>query len=323
MQVFLSHGMSSSPFGASMPELYGAVLDQCAWLDGLAVDEARVAFPEGHGSADGSCPSPIMMGTAVAGRTRRVQITLGAVVAPLHHPIRLAEELAVLDLVSGGRVAVILAAGYRDVDSAMFGISPSDRPRLVEEAVDTMKKAWTGEPFEFRGQQVRVSPRPARGPDLPVYLGGSSNAMARRAARIADGFIGGVAETEVYREECRRLGRTPTEASHVAAYPPKVAMITEDPDAGWAAFGEYAMYVAGGGGKWKGKAPGPGAVRPAEDLAALRASGQFLVLTPQECIELCRRQGTITLTPLVGGFPPELAEQSLELFASKVVPHID
>lgn len=322
MQVMLSYGLSSAPFGAPLQEVYAAVLDQCTWLEALDVDDVRVAFPEGHGSEDGSSPSPIVIAAAVAGRTRRVRITLGAVVAPLHHPIRLAEELAMLDLISRGRVSIILAAGYRETDSNMYGIDSSDRAQLVEEAVDTMKKAWTGEPFEFRGTEVMVSPRPLQRPHPPIYLGGSSNAMARRAARIADGFVGGVEQTDVYRAECVRLGREPSNVERVAAYPPKVALITHDPEAGWAKFGRYAFHTTNAGATWTGKAPGPGAARAVADLDALRASGQFLVLTPKECVDLCRRQGTITLTPLVAGFSPKLAQESLDLFAEAVVPQL-
>ena len=323
MQVTLSYGLSSSPFGAQLDELHAAVLDQCAWLDGLGVDLVRVAFPENHGRIDGGSPSPIVIASAVAARTTRVQITLGAVVAPLYHPIRLAEELAVLDLISGGRVSLILAAGYVETDCEMFGIAASDRPRLIEEAVDTLKKAWTGEPFEFRGKRVLVTPRPNQRPHPPIYLGGSSNAMARRAARIADGFLGGPEQTAAYRNECRRLGCQPSDVAHVAAYPPKVALITDDPDHAWSVFGSYALHAANAAGRqWTDKAPGPGALRPAEDVEALRASGQFLVLTPDECVDLCRRQGTITLTPLVGGFPPHLAQASLDLFETEVVPHL-
>lgn len=324
MEVILQAEMSTSPFGASLEEMYAAVLDQCTWLDGLGVDVARVQFPEGHSSATGGCPSPIGWANAVAGRTKRVQITL-TVLAPLYHPVRLAEELAVLDMISRGRVTVIVAAGHQDADCDTFGFDRADRPRMVEEAVDTMKKAWTGEPFEFRGHTVRVSPRPMRGAEMPIYLGGSSKAMARRAARIADGYLGGDEQTSVYREECLRLGKTPGYGTNLAAYPPKVVMITEDPDAGWEVFGEYGFYATNGGRVSKtasGRPIGPAAPQPVASRDALRAAGHFLILTPDECVDLCRRQGHITLQPCIAGFPPSLAQASLDLFAAKVVPHV-
>lgn len=110
------------------------------------------------------------------------------ILLPLYHPVRLAEELAILDLVSKGRAGFILAAGYRKEEFDTFGLSLADRGRLMEEGVDVLKKAWTGEPFEFRGEKTLVTPRPFRRPRPPIILGGSSHAAAKRAAQIADGF---------------------------------------------------------------------------------------------------------------------------------------
>ena len=150
------------------------MLDQCAWLDALDVDAARVYFSEHHGSEDGGSPSPIVVASAVAARTRRLAITVGAILAPLYHPIRLAEDLAVLDLVSGGRLTVILAAGYRDADRVLLGVEPVDRPGRVEEAVATLSRAWSG--------SIRVT-GPPRGRDTSSATAPAPAHLPRRVLR--------------------------------------------------------------------------------------------------------------------------------------------
>src|SRR5438477_147587 len=97
-------------------------------------------------------------------------------------------ELAVLDLVSGGRMRLVVGLGYREEEYRQFGLSIKRRPSLMEEAVETLKQAWTGEPFEFRGETVRILPRPAQRPRPEIHMGGASPASAKRAARIADGY---------------------------------------------------------------------------------------------------------------------------------------
>src|SRR6202035_301081 len=100
--------------------------------------------------------------------------------------LRLAEDLAVLDGLSEGRVDVVLGGGYVQGEFDMFGVPLAERPARVEEAVAVLRASWTGEPFEYRGRTVRVTPTPHRAGGPPILLGGASPAAARRAARIGD-----------------------------------------------------------------------------------------------------------------------------------------
>src|SRR5687767_1563233 len=100
---------------------YDAALEQCAWADNLGF--GSVTISEHHGSPDGYLPSPIVFSTAVAMRTKNMFINLGALIAPLHDPVRLAEDLAILDLLSGGRLIVTIGAGYVEGEFEMFGKS--------------------------------------------------------------------------------------------------------------------------------------------------------------------------------------------------------
>ena len=147
---------------------------------------------------------------AVAGRTKNVGINIAAIILPLHNPIRLAEDLAVLDLVSRGRAGWVFAVGYRREEYEMMGIDIDRRAELMEFGIETLKQAWTGEEFEYNGVASRVMPRPYTQPRPPIVLGGNSKAAARRAARIADGFMPGKAGVmSVYREELDQAGRRP------------------------------------------------------------------------------------------------------------------
>ena len=122
-------------------ELYAACLDQCAWADRLGID--AVALSEHHGVDDGYMPAPLTLAAAIAGRTTRIRINIAAVLVPLHDPVRLAEQLAVLDLLSGSRVSLVAGLGYRHEEFAMAGVDRAQRGKLLDEYVEVMRKAWT------------------------------------------------------------------------------------------------------------------------------------------------------------------------------------
>ena len=119
---------------AQRKQLLDVALDQIEWAD--AIGFGSVTLSEHHGSPDGYLPSPIVFGAAVAARTKNIFINLGALIVPLHDPVRLAEDLAVLDLISGGRLIITAGAGYVEREFEMFDKKLSDRGRAVERAVE-------------------------------------------------------------------------------------------------------------------------------------------------------------------------------------------
>ena len=182
--VALRYDLRSAPFAATThPDLYRICLEQCAWADQHGVGDV-VVLSEHHAMDDGFLPAPFTMAAAVAGRTERLLISIAAALLPLHDPIRLAEQLAVLDLASGGRVSFTAGAGYAYHEFEMAGIDRKQRGKLLEEYVEVMRTAWTGEEFEWRGRTVRVTPTPKTRPHPLIFIGGSSEAAARRAARL-------------------------------------------------------------------------------------------------------------------------------------------
>ena len=105
-------------------------------------------------------------------------------ILPLHDPVKLAEQIAVLDLMSGGRLDVIFGAGYVAAEFAAFGVSMRDRGRLLDEGIDIILRALKGERFMAGGREVYVRPLPVQKPEDILLVGGGVDASAKRAARF-------------------------------------------------------------------------------------------------------------------------------------------
>lgn len=320
--VALFYDMRSPDWGPPTAELYRAAVEQCRWLDGLeAAASCSVGLSEHHATPDGYLPSPIVLGAAVAGATSRMQISFNLLLLPFYHPIRLAEDLAVLDLASGGRLSVMFGAGYRPEEFAQYGMTLADRAAAMDEGVEVLKAAWTGEPFEFRGSTVQVRPRPLQRPRPEIVLGGASMASAVRAARLADGYAPlGEEFLRRYEAEAAALGR-PAKGT-LSTTPddfPLFVHVTEDPERDWEIIGRHAMYDTSEYGKFDSPPGSP--YRAYADLDELKASGRYRVVTPEECATLASI-GFIAFKPLMGGLDPDMSWSSLELFATAVLPRL-
>jgi alkanesulfonate monooxygenase SsuD/methylene tetrahydromethanopterin reductase-like flavin-dependent oxidoreductase (luciferase family) len=301
--------------GVTHAEMYAACLEQCAWADARGFDV--VALSEHHGVDDGYMSAPVTLAAAIAGRTTRMQINIAAVLVPLHDPVRLAEQLATLQLASGGRLSLVAGLGYRPEEFEMAGVDRRQRGRLLDEYVDVLRKAWTGEPFEWRGRTVRVTPAPQSPP--VVLIGGSTEKAARRAARLRAGFfpaVGDPALAAVYEEACAQHGFT-----GFVAMPggPGFVHVSDDPERDWARIAPHALYDAQTYAAWQTPGQRSQVHTAAKTIDELRASGVYRVVTPDECVALAREHGRVILHPLMGGLSPALAWASLELFEHKVL----
>lgn len=306
--------------GTSMQDRYDAALDQIEWADRMGF--AAVTLSEHHGVDDGYLPSLFPFAAAVAARTKTIRIQLGALIAPFHDPLRVAEDAAVVDLLSHGRLGLVIANGYVPAEFAMFGRSLSDRARAVTEMVAVLRAAWTGAPFDYRGRQVIVTPRPSQPNGPPIMLGGSSPAAARRAARIGDGFLPSTADLwEPYRTELRILGKPDPGPAPPGA--PMFLHVARNPDAAWKRIAPHALYEMNAYGRWAAESGTVTGYAPIEDAATLRAMGVYKVVTPEVCAAELKSKGPaalLMLHPLMGGLPPELAWESLRLIESEVLP---
>ncbi len=307
---------------ATTSELYSAALEMVSW--GERHGALAIQVSEHHGSPDGYLPAPLVLASAMAARTERIPIQVAALIVPLHDPIELAEQMAVLDIVSGGRVSYVAAIGYRPEEFAMFGRDKRARGRRMDACLEAMQKAWTGEPFEFEGRPVCVTPRPLTPGGPAMVLGGNSAAAARRAAGFGLGLIaegGDPSVGDAYRAECERLGKTPGLCVVPAAGTPTSVFVAEDPDRAWHELGPYLLHDARMYAQWMGDGHVAVSKSVATDLDALRAEdGAYRIVDPEGAIELARHYGVLMLQPLSGGLPPDLAWPSLELLAAKVLP---
>lgn len=323
MEFVISFDMRAPEFGTPAQDLYDAALDQCAWADSIGFD--AIGLGEHHASDDGYLPSPIPFAGAIASRTQRIIIRPNVLLAPLYEPVKLAEDLAVLQFLANGRLEVVIGAGYRPYEFGMFGKRREDRKELYMRAFEVLRKAWTGQPFVHEGRDVTVTPVPNPPPRL--LLGGSHPAVAKRAARIADGYYPPGGENwDLYRAECLALGK-PDPGEQFKALGPIYTHISNTPDADWEQIAPHAAHVVRSYSEWTveayGRAAGPFA--GGVDTDDLRRSGAYQVLRPEEAVEQIQALGrhrTFILTPLLGGLDPDLAWQGLRLFEDEVWPHV-
>jgi alkanesulfonate monooxygenase SsuD/methylene tetrahydromethanopterin reductase-like flavin-dependent oxidoreductase (luciferase family) len=320
--------------GRSTHVLYAECLAQVEWADRHGFDFLN--FPEHHFSGDSYIPSPFTIAAAAAARTSRIQIVLNLVLLPLRHPVQVAEDGAVVDIISGGRFTLTVGAGYRPEEYAGLGIDMRERGRRMEEGVEIIKRCWTEDEFSFEGriwklQNVRVMPKPVQKPRPRIIMGGASPASARRAARIADEYNPiGDRLWGFYREEMVRLGKDPgpPPIPPDAPRPPSQLLhVARDPAAAWKIIGPHAMahvnsYAAFAGDLRFG--PYQAVSQPDE----LLERGTHRVVTPKDAVALGKEmeaaypgRATLRFEPLVGGMPATAGQECLDLVVNEVMPH--
>jgi len=320
----MRHDFRAPAFGpASTREIYTAALEQYAWADRNGFD--LLVLSEHHGIDDGWMPAPLTMAGVVLGCTTRARVMVSAAILPLHDPVRVAEQIAVLDNAAPGRLWVVVGAGYRVEEFDMAGLEHAARGRVLEEYVDVLLQAWAGEPFEWRGRTVTVTPKPATTPHPMLLVGGGVPAAARRAARLRLPMLPMNTDQVVrdaYFDEAQHVGY---KGFVVETIGPTFVHVAEDPERAWSQIGPYVLYEAQTYASYQtpGQHSTPG-VR-AHSVDDLRASPQFVVGTPEQVrtrLEQVPPDGSVTLSPLAGGLPPDLAWASLELFAAQVMPFV-
>jgi probable F420-dependent oxidoreductase len=188
--LFTGQLPSGSP--RTFDQEYRETLDLVRLAEALGFESAWVS--EHHGSSDGYLPSLLPMLAAFAAVTERIGLGTGVVLTPFHDPLRLAEDAAVVDQLSGGRLTLGLGLGWREEEFRMFGASMGGRVLRTIETVEVLRRAWTGRRFSFQGRTLRydaakVTPPPARPGGPRIFLGGYTERAARRAGRLGDGFI--------------------------------------------------------------------------------------------------------------------------------------
>ena len=300
---------------ATMSELYAASLEMLEWGER---NGATGVFSEHHTSSDGYLPSPIVMAAAAAARTSTLPINVAALLALMYDPVKLAEDMVVLDHLSQGRVSYTIGLGYRNEEFSMFGVDPSRRGAIMDERLSVLRRALDGERFEWDGRTIEVTPRPFSESGPMLMYGGGTPAAARRAARLGMMLLpqhSDPALAEAYDAAAIEAGNPPGMCLSPGAGAPTSLFIADDPDAGWAEIGEHLLHDARMYGEWLGSTTAASGSQ-ATTVEELRAeNGAYRIVTPDGARALRDQYGALSLQPLCGGLPPEIAWRYLEPFA--------
>ena len=310
-------------------ELYAETLDFIALSETLGFDGAWV--PEHHGAEDGYAPSPLVILAAIAARTTRLKLGSAIALAPLYHPVRFAEECAVLDILSNGRLEMAVAIGYRRREAEGYGVDFSKRGALTDEFLEIVRRLWAGETVSFEGKHFNIKnaiitplPISAR---VPLYIGGFAKKAIERTAKFGDGYFGNMEICDLYAEELRAAGKDPQ--SGRVRIQGLFVVVAKDKTAAMDELAPYFHHVNNSYGAWlnedrQSTGFDDAALKPMS-LDAFKASGILTILTPGEAIAMFNRmREKAPVDHFMMMAPPGLPKARLadyaKLFADEVMP---
>ncbi|HEV7656724.1 MAG TPA: LLM class flavin-dependent oxidoreductase [Mycobacteriales bacterium] len=312
----------------------------------LLAEEARradaagfegVYVPDRHARTECAVASPLVLLSALVPHVPRARLGVFSLVLTAYHPMLVAEEAALVDLLSAGRLTLTISMGYHEAYWRQFGIDGRQRMSRFEESIDILKLAWRGEPFSYDGRRfpldrVLCTPPPYQPGGPPLWIGGESGKQISRAARLAEGWAAGItpldparwaAKVERYRTEAGELGR-PSEVVLM-----RDAYLAEDYAtaaalAGPGIVGEQLFYF-----QENGLQPMNRDFASAADFTIDKLRPHVVIGGPADCLEQIQRLeadfGVDTLLlrlrrPL--GPEPEQVLESIDRFAADVLPHV-
>jgi alkanesulfonate monooxygenase SsuD/methylene tetrahydromethanopterin reductase-like flavin-dependent oxidoreductase (luciferase family) len=316
-----------APWRQPWEQRYKAILDQIAWVDrDLSFDGVYVT--EHHFYDDGYLPAAQILCAAIAMRTERITIGTDLIQLPLHHPVRLAEEALVLDILSGGRLRLGLGMGYYHQEFDGLGVPLKQRVSRTEEAIDILRAAFSGKPFSYDGKrfplpEIHVTPPPIRPGGPPIWMGAFADAAVERAARLADGFLAfDLATAARYMAACERIGRPREDQLVNCTY---WCIIAEDPERAFDAAGEQWLHLLN---EYIVRDAYPALNGPYDDPKKALADGLVMLADAPAAIAEFNRviaEGAIdiTLLTLMPGEDVDAVSQRLQYISDKVIPHVD
>ncbi len=305
----LRFDMRAPEGGASATDLYAAAIDMCSWAETRGAVIAVLS--EHHGTEDGHLPAPLMLASAIAARTRQLAILLAAVPITFWDPVRLAEDISVLDIISKGRVSYAFGIGHRAEEYEHFGVDMGERGKLADESLGLLRRLLAGETVDHEGRRIHVTPAPATAGGPYLLIAGGSKAAARRAARSGLGFISQTDSTalkDFYEAECRAQGHEPGVMQFPVPGAPTAVFVADDVDAAWNELGRYLLHDATMAASYRHGDDSVASISRAETVAAMReAQGPYRIFTIDEAAAHIRSGKPLPLLPLCGGVPPDLA----------------
>jgi probable F420-dependent oxidoreductase len=322
----------------SMVEIYREAVEYGVLAEQAGLDSFWTS--EHHFVDDGYTPSQLPILAAVAARTERIRLGTGVLLAPLFDPVHLAEDAAVTDLLSGGRLILGLGLGWREEEFEGFGISMKQRPGRMEGTIATLRQAWgegltTGDGRYFTYPGLNVTPKPARGAATPIWIGGGGEPAVRRAGRVADGYLGSGASVAALaeragwvRDEAARARRDP-DAIEIGLH--RVAFAWRDGDA-WSKAADAARYMS-----WKYADMGPARGSLVRGLPAASdvpspddVRARTIVGTPEQVAEQVRAyagvlgpRGSFVFRGHLPGLDPGVQREAFDLLVNEVIPLVN
>ncbi len=294
-----------------------------------------------HAQKDGLCPGPLIACAGMASVTKRMRIGTGVLLVPLYAPLKLAEDVAVLDNLSQGRFVFGVAPGYVTKEFEAHGIPREERTGRFEEALDLMIRAWTEDRFSFEGQYYRVpetqlTPKPMQKPHPPIWYGVSAPSALRRAARRHCVQImsprHGVAELKEhyapYDDEAKKVGYEVTERPVIrqvfVADRMDLAEETAAPAVNYL-FRELYGAASAAGDRVLRSDDGS-AITDSDQVGFENFKDRYIIGDPDYVTAELKRYEAIGATEIVcwmhmPGLPGEQAMRSVELFAKEVMPN--
>lgn len=318
-------------------QLYKQTLKQAQLAETLGYESLYVA--EHHFLPDGWIPTPMVFLGALAGVTDNMALGTDIIILPLHNPVEVAEQTAVLDVLSSGKAKLGVGIGWRDEEFDAYGFDKSERVERVEEGIELIQNLLTEDDVTYNGdvfsvEDLTVMPRPVQS-SVPIWYGGQSKAAIDRAARMADAWIMSPIETRTelskktkfYHERLAECGREPADVRQPLR---REAYVAEDDETAWEEVGEALLYEyqdVYGDYDEIGHSFDP--TDPGEAIAELQdhAEDRFIIGGPETAIEELKRYQKATgmdevlLRMHFPGLDFSLAEKSVRTVAEKVMPH--
>ncbi len=294
---------------------------------------------EHHFVDDGYMPSLAVVSGAIAAATSSIEIGTGVILAPLQHPLRLAEDAATVDLLSEGRFILGLGLGWSEIEFEGLGANIKKRGAAMEETLSILRQSWTGQPFHHRGsiyQLPELAVRPAPSFRIPILIGGGAEPAIRRAARLADGIFSNVAPDKLVlqlqwiRDECERIGRDPSEL-RIVHY--SVILPGRSADEAWERYAEHVWHMTWKYSDMEASARRPDPPPPAPDLTEdgrSRLQGRFTVAGSSDEIVATllgvREQASLPVEFVARSYFATLEYQEqvelMQQLAEEVAPHL-
>jgi len=339
-----------NPLGRTEKEIVDEQFDIMVRSEEYGFDSVWPA--EHHFSEYGYCASPAVSLAAVAARTKKIRLGTGVVVLPLNHPIRIAEDYAIIDLMSGGRVDLGLGRGYQPHEFQGYGIDQTRSRDMFREGVEIIQKAWTEERFTYEGEfyqahDLSVRPKPLQKPHPPIWMASLSPETFELCGRYGFNLMcapvfgfdvnRGAAQIEQYRQALRDHGRDPANFE-VAGL--TMTYVADTSQAALDDFADPVMWYYHTFTKYIAPPPGQEAVptyemytRARDFLAsatwdAVVKGGAVIAGSPDRVVD---RIGRITEAcgithylcwTRIGGLAHSKVMRSMELMASKVMPQL-